>query len=314
MISRLFRYDRIVWCIVAAILPLFIQSQSLAAIGEDTEKPVPEFTRTGKTITAKLIPRAKSNSVLIDFDAVQGNLADVKGIEFETLQTPELDIKEFKSSFFEVMVDLPQGAEADISITSSFFSVSTEYWVYNAKKPAKWANSGIQAKKGTGASNQFVIRVTDGGELDGDGTANGRIQLIGGPKDYFWSYALGTLVVRFFGVFLVLSVLMIGMLSIGQLFIFMEKRRVRLAPAPYRPPQSPPAPRTEPSKSPDAPDPDTVAAIATALHLHLTPKTSPDAFESKKAGQNSWVQYGRVEIQNARLQTFLRPTKPKNRP
>ena len=59
--------------------------------------------------------------------------------------------------------------------------------------------------------------------------ANGRIQLIGGPKDYFWSYALGTLVVRFFGVFLVLSMLMIGMLSAGQLFIALEKRRTRLA-------------------------------------------------------------------------------------
>lgn len=317
MISRLFRYDRILWCIVAAILPLFIQSQSLAAIGEDTEKPVPEFARTEKTITAKLIPRAKNNSVLIDFSSAQGNLTEVKGIEFETLQTPELDIKEFKSSFFEVMVDLPPGTAADITMTSSFFTVSTEYWVYNAKKPVKWANSGIQAKKGTGASNQFVIRVTDGGDLDSDGTANGRIQLIGGPKDYFWSYAIGTLIVRFFGVFLVLSVLMIGMLSIGQLFIIIEKKRIRSAPAPYRPPQSPPVPRTEPSKSPDAsstPDPDTIAAIATALHLHLTPKTSPDASEVKKVGQNSWVQYGRVEIQNARFQTFLRPIKPKNRP
>ena len=149
MISRYFRPARILWFIVALLLPLFIQSQSLAAIGEDTEKPVPEFTRAGKTITAKLIPRAKSTSVLIDFSTAQGKLTDVKGIEFETLRTPELDIKEFKSSFFDVTVDLPPGSEADITISSSFFTVSTEYWLYNSKKPAKWFNSGIKTIKGS---------------------------------------------------------------------------------------------------------------------------------------------------------------------
>ena len=227
--------------------------QSLAAIGEDTEKPVPEFTRAGKTITAKLIPRAKSTSVLIDFNAAHGNLTDVKGIEFETLRTPELDIKEFKSSFFDVTVDLPPGSEAEITISSSFFTVSTEYWLYNTKKPAKWFNSGIKTIKGADDANQFVIRVTDGGELDSDGMVNGRIQLIGGPKDYFWSYALGTLVVRFFGVFLVLSMLMIGMLSAGQLFIALEKRRTRPAPPLSQAPKPAPSNRTEPINSSDVP-------------------------------------------------------------
>ena len=41
MISRYFRPARILWFIVALVLPLLVQSQSLAAIGEDTEKPVP---------------------------------------------------------------------------------------------------------------------------------------------------------------------------------------------------------------------------------------------------------------------------------
>jgi hypothetical protein len=315
MISHYFRFARILWFILVLAFPLFIQSQSLAAIGEDTEKPVPEFTRAGETITAKLIPRAKSTSVLIDFETAQGKLTDVKGIEFETLRTPELDIKEFKSSFFDVNVDLPPGSEAEITISSSFFTVSTEYWLYNSKKPAKCFNSGVKTDKGSDNVNQFVFRVTDGGEFDSDGVANGRIQLIGGPKDSFWSYALGTLVVRFFGVFLVLSALMIGMLSAGQLFIALEKRRGRLAPPPYQAPKPAPALRAVPIKGPDAhpsaPDPDTVAAIATALHLHLVPKTSRDAVDGKRADQNSWVQYGRVEIQNTRIQTFQRPINPK---
>jgi len=313
MKSHYSRPTHILWFIVAVLLPLFIQNESLAAFGEDTEKPVPEFTRVGKTITAKLIPRAKSTSVLIDFNTAQGKLTDVKGIEYETLQTPELDIKEFKSSFFDVTIDdVSPGSEAEITISSPFFTVSTEYWLYNSKKPG-WFNSDIKTKKGTDNSNQFVIRVIDGGELDSDGIVDGRIQIIGGPKDYFWSYALGTLVVRFFGVFLVLSTLMIGMLSAGQIFIALEKRHTRLVPPSSQPLKPAPVPGTEPLNRLDvlsAPDPDTVAAIAMALHLHLAPETSRDTVDAQRTDQNSWVQYGRVDIQNARFQTFLRPINP----
>jgi hypothetical protein len=318
MISRYFRSVRILWCIVAVVLPLAVQSPSQAAIGEDTEKPVPEFTRAGNTVTAKLIPRAKSTSVLIDFSTDQGKLTDVKGIEFDALKTPKMDDKEFKSSFFDVSVDVSPGAEADITISSSFFTISTEYWLYDAKKPEKWFNSGVKATKGSDDAIQFTIRVTDGGELDSDGTANGRIQLIGGPKDYFWSYALGTLVVRFFGIFLVLSMLMIGMLSVGQIFIAIDKRRARRAPPVYQPPKPAPAPRTEPDSCPEAPsttdagpDPDMVAAIATALYLHLDHRKSPAAMDAGKTGQNSWVAFGRAEIQSSRSQTFQRPVHPK---
>jgi hypothetical protein len=60
------------------------------------------------------------------------------------------------------------------------------------------------------------------------------------------------------------------------------------------------------------PDTDLVAAIATALHLHLTPKTQRDSHDARSAGSNAWIQYGRVEIQNTRSQTFFRPIKPNN--
>jgi hypothetical protein len=317
MIFHYFRTARMLWLMIAAVLPLVIQSESRAALGEDTEKPVPSFTREGKTITAKLIPRAKSTSVLIDFNTAQGNLADVKAIEFDALQTPDVDIKEFKSAFFDVTIDdMPPGSEAVITISSSFFSISTEYWIYNAKKPVKWFNPGIKTEDGADGANQFVIRVVDGGELDSDGLVNGRIQLIGGPKDYFWSYAIGTLLVRLFGIFLVLSMLMIGMLAAGRVFMSLEKKRTRLV-APSSPAAKPaPSPQAEPLKrtqaAPSAPDSDTVAAIATALHLHLAPEKSRKTIDAIKADQNPWVQYGRADIQNARFQTFLRPVNPKN--
>ncbi len=318
MISHYFKLSRTLWLIVAVLLPLFIQNISLAALGEDTEKPEPKFTREGKTITAKLIPRAKSTSVLIDFNTAPGKLTDVRGIEFETLQTPDLDIKEFKSAFFDVTIDdIPPGSEAEIIISSSFFTVSTEYWLYNTKNPAKWFDSGTKTESGADDSNQFVIRVMDGGALDSDGIADGRIQIIGGPKDYFWSYAIGTLFVRFFGIFLVLSMLLIGILLAGKIFVALEKRRTRLAPPPLpKPSKLSPAKRSGPLNrldAPSAPDPDTVAAIATALHLHLSAGKARDTVGDKTIAQNSWAQYGRIEIQNTRLQVFLRPVNSKKR-
>ncbi len=90
----------------------------------------------------------------------------------------------------------------------------------------------------------------DGGELDSDGIVDGRIQIIGGPKDYFWSYAIGTLVVRLFGIFLVLSMLMIGMLAAGQVFIAIAKRHTRLAAPSSKPSQPAPAQRAEPLNHP----------------------------------------------------------------
>jgi len=74
-------------------------------------------------------------------------------------------------------------------------------------------------------------------------------------------------------------------------------------------------PRTEPLNRPDissAPDPETVVAIATAIHLHLaSSKSSRDTIDAKRTGPNSWGQCGRIEIQNARSQTFLRPVNSK---
>jgi hypothetical protein len=106
--------------------------------------------------------------------------------------------------------------------------------------------------------------------------------------------------------------LMIGMLAAGQIFIYLEKRRKRLTPPLTQTIKPAPAHRTEPVNRPDVtstPDTDTVVAIAMALHKHLAHQKSP-AIDARKTGQNSWTHYGRVEIQNARVQTFQRPANP----
>lgn len=311
------RYFNFIWmiCLCAAVLvPLSTPNSSLAAFGEDLEKPAPEFSREGNTVTAKLIPRAKSTSIAIDFSADPGRIEEVKGIEYESLQTPEVDIKEFKSDFFKVTVDhIPPGSEAAIAVSSPFFTISTEYWVYNPQKPVKWFDSGVKAEKEANDVNRFILHVRDGGDMDSDGAADGRITLIGGPRDYFWSYAIGTLLIRFFGIFLVLSMLMIGMLGVGKVFVYLEKKRAGVPVPSQHPPREAALPRGDApavSEIPADVDPDTVAAIATALYLHLVHRNPPISGTGGKGGQNSWVQIGRVEIHHTRTQTFQRPIHP----
>ncbi len=87
--------------------------------GEDIEKPKPQFTVGEDKISAKFIPRAKSTSIIIDFKASGGKLVNVTGIDFEALQRPELDIKNYKSSFFEIKLEnVEQGLR---SCHTSFF-------------------------------------------------------------------------------------------------------------------------------------------------------------------------------------------------
>ena len=105
------------------------------------------------------------------------------------------------------------------------------------------------------------MTVKDGGPNDADGVANGKIILNGGPSDDFWGYAVGTLFIRFFGVFLVLGILMIGMIICGKFFEAADKRKAaQKSPADEQPLQSDSSSGKEAEK---------VAAIALALHLEL---------------------------------------------
>jgi len=272
-------------------------------IGPDIEKPKPEFTRSGDQITAKLIPRAKSTSVEIRFQAKGGKLVGVSAYDWETAERPEVNVKNFKSSLFEVQIDnIPPGGEASISIISDFFISSTRFFIFNPNLPAPWISDAPVENISLGNRVQeLVIPVKDGSPLDADGAANGRITVIGGPRDSFWGYAYGTLFIRFFGIFIVLLVLMIGMLVSGKVFQLIsskgKKSETALGAA------------TAPAgmgavESAGQPSVETVLAISTALHLHfasLQPSQRVCIFAPEAC---AWTQQGRERMMNARNLTL----------
>jgi hypothetical protein len=282
-------------------------------IGPDVEKPKPEFTRSGEQITAKLIPRAKSTSVEIRFQVKGGKLVGVSAYDWEQAERPEVDVKNFKSSLFEIQIDnVPPGGEASVSIISDFFISSTRFFVFNPSLPSPWIMDAPVKNISLGNRVQeLTVPVKDGGPLDADGAVNGRITVIGGPRDSFWGYALGTLFIRFFGIFIVLTVLMIGMLVSGKVFqriLSKDKKSAAAlgdttAPAGTGTAESAAtaAPRADTA---DQPSVETVLAISTALHLH---------FESLQPAQRvcifapeacAWTQQGRQRMMNARNLTL----------
>lgn len=269
---------------------------------QDTEKPKPEFTRNNDVISAKLIPRAKSNSVTINFAAISGGkLTAVKGVDFFDIDRPEVDVKNFKSAAFEIRVDkVAKGGEAKVSISSDFISSSTAFYIFNPKLPQPWIKDkfvNLPAKEPRVRDLQVTVK--DGGPLDADGAADGKITLIGGPRDSFWGYALGTLFIRFFGIFIVLGVLMVGMMVSGYFFRHQDRRDPKK-----------PAGKTAagPAKqlSSEATD-EEAAAIALALHLHFNSRrTLPIAENGSAPAGGGWAEEGRTRIMSDRLMVFNR--------
>ena len=216
--------------VLAAALLAFLPGEPAAKINVsgDIEKPVPTFTREGEVIAAKLIPRAKSTSVILRFKAAGGKLASVAGLDFARADRPEVDVKNFKSALFSIVVeDVPKGGEARISVISDFFTRSTAFYVFNERLPAPWSDSQAENISHPERVQELVVAVQDGGPRDSDGAADGKVTLVGGPRDSFWGYALGTLFIRFFGIFIVLCVLMVGMILSGLFFQSLDRRRER---------------------------------------------------------------------------------------
>jgi Na+-transporting methylmalonyl-CoA/oxaloacetate decarboxylase gamma subunit len=143
--------------------------------------------------------------------------------------------------------------------------------------------------------------VRDGGPFDSDGAADGKVVLTAGPKDAFWGYALGTLFIRFFGIFLVLGLLMTGMIAVGRIFQRLERRR--------RSPKIP-APvleiEAEAAASTAAAGPETAAAVAMALHLHLSALRAAADMSLEPADASSWARQGRSQIMRDRLSAYDR--------
>jgi hypothetical protein len=303
---------------VAAFLLFLLPCVSWASAPEDLEKPKPAFTRAGDIITAKLIPRAKSNSVTIDFQmAGDGTLTAVNAFDIYKALSPQINVKDFRSDLFHIDIDgVVPGGEVTLSVSSAFFTSSTSFWVFNEHLPTPWMDSKAENIPLGEKVYKFVVRIQDGGQFDSDGAANGRITMIAGPSDSFWGYVLGTLFIRFFGVFIVLGVLMIGMLLSGQIFQFLEKKSKMPKPATpeaTEPPKAkPPAPVYDlpPSKPLDAVTPEMAAAIGAALAMHLAARKMPatataPAYEAVQTAP-SWAVDGRRQIMSDRSMVFNR--------
>jgi hypothetical protein len=262
--------------ILVTALLVMMNSTGWAAFGEDVEKPKPEFYEKGDGWVAKLIPRGKSTSIEIGFHASSGALTKAGAKEFDEASKPQVDSKTFRSDFFslEILTDMP-GAEAEISVSSDYFTSATQLWAPKEKGSSIWEKVETKTTgpvEGMSAKTKILtLSVKDGGVLDADGMADGRIELILAPQDSFWGYAMGTLVIRFFGVFLVLAILMIGMSLSGKFFESMDLKKRAAVPAPM----PAPAPvRHEPEVVEPEPVPveeipaDVAAAIGLGIHLY----------------------------------------------
>jgi len=301
---------------ILAALVLLVVSPAFGwafKIGPDIEKPKPEFTRSGDQITAKLIPRAKSTSVEIRFQVKAGKLVGVSAYDWEQAERPEVNVKNFKSSLFEVQIDnIPPGGEASLSIISEFFISSTLFFMFNPNLPSPWIKDAPVENISLGNRVQeLVVPVKDGSALDADGAVNGRITVIGGPRDSFWGYALGTLFIRFFGIFIVLVVLMIGMLVSGKVFQLILSKSGKseallssaTAPAGIGADVSAAAVARD-DEAAGQPSIETVLAISTALHLHfasLQPAQRVCIFTPEAC---AWTQQGRERMMNVRNLTL----------
>jgi len=267
----------------------------LAAFGEDIEKPRPRFAREGEKVIANLVPRGKTASIDIAFEAVDGRLLDVAGMDFDQAAGPAVDAKDFRSALFVATLALPAaGQQAVLAVSSNYFNSSTAYWLFNAKAPTPWADGRAKSIAESQRVQKLVITVQDGGPWDVDGVADGRVTIVGGPLDSFWGYAIGTLFIRFFGVFLVLTILQIGMQLSGRFFTAMENRRqARIAPPPVLSPQAPEQPPVA------ALDLKEVAVLALALHMqHCGAPQTPAGPLAPTA--NVWGRQGRTAIMDGR--------------
>jgi hypothetical protein len=308
--------NRIAWMWLVPILLLISMlpcKTGWAAFGEDLEKPKPEFSREENKITAKLIPRAKSTSVLIRFEVSGGNLVDVEGLDFEKARSPSVDTKDFKSELFTVTIDgINTGGEVKLSITSDFFSGSTEYWIYNPKAKDLWVNSEAQNISHPDLVQQLVITAKDGGPFDSDGAADGRIILKGGPKDSFWGYALGTLFIRFFGIFLVLGILMIGMILSGKIFSAMDKKAAA-AEESIEPHRLTADEDVQPMAVAHPVSIELATAVSLALHMHFSGLQSSQPVRFFTPEITPWARQGRERIMNSRYITVNLKNRLQNR-
>jgi hypothetical protein len=294
---------------IMVVMLLLSCDRGWAAFGEDTEKPNPQFSQEGGDWIAKFTPRAKSNPIQIRFHVAGGTLVEAAAREFAAGELPEVDPKTFRSDFFSLKMSTgTPGGEVAVSLSSDYFTTATELWGPKEKGSLTWASAGAVisgAKEGEAKKTKtLTLTVRDGGAMDVDGVADGRIEVMMGPRDSFWGYALGTLVIRFFGVFLVLSVLMIGMMISGKVFRSIdESRELKKTVLPAD---------GGLSIEPDADVPPgeitraMAAAVAIALHLQTRTGATLSLADSETQGTSIWSLTGRTQLMANRMSAFDR--------
>ena len=276
--------------------------QAMGISGQDMEKPAPAIGSSADGLVAKLIPRGKSTSVQIFLTAQGGTLSGVRPIDFETTSSQGVDTKNFKSGLFALDVTgLPQGGSVRLAMRSDFFTSGTAWYVFKPSAAPPWANAGAESRALDQRVWELALAAADGGPMDADGKADGRLTLIGGPRDSFWGYALGTLFIRFFGIFIVLCLLMVGMFASGWIFKRLERR-------PAAEPAAAAAPEPVPAEA-AGPAPELAAAVALALHLAAN-ATGPREDTVPGAGPAPWVASGRMEMMAGRQQLYRRGPVP----
>lgn len=291
-----------VWMMSAA---LFLSPVTTAwgAFGEDVERPKPVFRADGGDWVAELIPRGKSTSIKIRFNVSGGVLEEPASTEFSEKEMPtNIDLKNYRSGFFGLqIVPTNPGGEVTVSISSDYFNSGTDVWGWNDRKVRTWNTVGIENVQDEQKNNTLSFKVRDGDLLDEDGSSNGRIQLIVGPRDSFWGYAIGTLLIRFFGVFLVLAVMEIGMIVSGRVFQSMEKKAalVHSTEVPVLPDEA-----GEEESAPVELPASLAAAIAMALHLHT--KSGPKLYLADAHTGSAWSEFGRSQCMADRMSAFDR--------
>jgi hypothetical protein len=283
--------------IIAISYVLTLSNPARAAFGEDADKPEPEFNRQDDQIVAKLIPRGKSTSVLIQFQTPDGKLLGVEGVDFDAAGQKGMDAKDFRSALFAIRIGgRSPGGEIKVALSSNYFTQATQLWVLNRALQTPWMNSDAVHIERPDRVEELVVTVTDGGPFDSDGSVNGEITLLAGPRDSFWGYALGTLLIRFFGIFLVLGVLMVGMILAGLVFRKLDRRTKAPKTAPVVQPAT-----AEPEEVPQTIEPETAAAIGMALHLHLSALRAAAGMNLERSDGSSWTRQGRSQIMRDRL-------------
>lgn len=311
MQSRCKRIPAAVRCLLrAAAMTMLLAggAQAMGVSGPDLEKPVPQFSREADGWTAKLIPRGRSTHVRIFFEAEGGTLAEPSTRDFNDTSHEGVDSKNFKSGLFLLQAGCPEpGGRVQLRMRSDFFTSGTRWYIFNPAARPVWQDAGAEGQALDQTMRELSLTVVDGGPLDSDGQADGQVTVIGGPRDSFWGYAIGTLFIRFFGIFIVLGILMFGMFASGWVFRRIEAWRAR--PRVAGEPAAPADRAGQPAPAP-GPAPELAAAVALALHLELTAGSTASLVPSSPAGTSAWASAGRQGIMIARDRLYHRKFGP----